>query len=71
MAIGGVSSKSGPKSVPMSTKPSWVLGSRPPGLRAPRIKPVNGQTMYGKSAGPRQANLAGSSFGDTGDEGLS
>jgi len=59
--------KAGIKKV--STPPSreFVLGSRPPGLRAPaiqRIKPAAASTtQYGKIA---PANPAGASAGDTG-----
>ena len=53
-------------------RPSFVLGSRPGTLRAnpvPRIKPMAGQTNYGKQNG--QSNPAGAGFGDTGMTGLS
>jgi hypothetical protein len=42
-------SKKGPKSVPGPKAPKFVLGSKPPGMRSPRIKPLSGQTMYGKT----------------------
>lgn len=52
--------KKGPKSVPKaSARPSFIMGSRPTSLRAPlpgaegpRIKPMEGQTQYGKPAAP-------------------
>lgn len=62
---------SSPKAAPTPpSRASYVLGSRPGQLRAnpvPRIKPVDGQTMYGKGANP--ANPAGASFGNTGQTG--
>lgn len=66
MALTIKSGKTAAKSVPMPGKaPSWVLGSRPPGLRQQpiqRIKPQQGVTDYGKIA----ANPSGVSAGDTG-----
>jgi hypothetical protein len=44
---------------------SFIPGSRPPDLRAPaiqRIKPMTGQTQYGKLDG----NIAGANSGNTG-----
>lgn len=57
-----------PKTVPMGggANRTFVLGSRPPDYYAPRIKPLDGQTQYGKGAatppsaagaGPRQPNF--------------
>ena len=44
----------------------FVLGSRPPDVYSPRIKPLTGQTQYGKAADPqRQANPSGISAGLT------
>lgn len=66
LTIGGA--KAGPKRVPTPPSREFVLGSRPPGLRAPaiqRIKPQQGVTQYGKPAGST-ANVAGASAGDTG-----
>lgn len=62
--------KSGPKAVPTPpTRANFVLGSRPPDLRAPRIKPLAaGTTQYGKGA--NLGNPAGASFGDTGQTGV-
>lgn len=60
--------KSGPKSVPTPPqRASFVLGSRPAGMRAPpvpRIKPVLANREYGKATAAPQAPGAG--FGDTG-----
>lgn len=58
--------KSGPKSVPsVPAHASFVLGSRPAGVRAPpvpRIKPVLEQRQYGKTEAPNPS----SGFGNTG-----
>ena len=44
----------------------FVLGSRPPDVYSPRIKPLGGQTQYGKDADPaRQSNLSGVNSGTT------
>lgn len=64
--IGGA--KKGPTSVPSGTlRPSFVLGSRPTDLRAPRIKPLAlgdpGNRNYGKATNPLQAGTSG--FGQT------
>jgi hypothetical protein len=59
--LGSSSKIAGPKE-----RPNFVLGSRPATLRAPtpqRIKPMTGQTQYGKQD---QGDVAGSGFGDTG-----
>ena len=61
-----------PKSAPSpGERPNYVLGSRPPALRqkppgstaanpgAPRIKPMTGQTQYGKGAPAAPINGAG------------
>ena len=55
-------SKSGPKAVPVQQQREFVLGSRPPDAYAQRIKPLEGQTQYGKAqgpagSGPRQPNF--------------
>lgn len=68
MAFKVGSVKSGPKTVGTPpARPSFVLGSRPPDLRAPRIKPMTGQTQYGKTSGisPRSFNAGGAGFGNT------
>jgi hypothetical protein len=59
--------KSGIKKVGTPPGREFVLGSRPPDLRAPaiqRIKPMAGQTQYGKSL--EQSTPAGANAGDTG-----
>jgi len=74
MAFKVGSIKSGPKTVGTPpARPSFVLGSRPPDLRAPRIKPLSGQTQYGKSQGlgPRPFNASGAGYGDTGQTDMS
>ena len=44
----------------------FVLGSRPPDVYSPRIKPLTGQTQYGKDQDPaRQANISGINSGST------
>lgn len=43
-------------------KRQFVLGSKPPDMYAPRIKPVTGQRSYGKQNPERQANFSGSPF---------
>jgi hypothetical protein len=64
------SGKSGPKAAPTPPdRASFVLGSRPPDLRAPRIKPMAASTtQYGKT---QTGNPAGASYGNTGDTGYS
>ena len=70
MAEGGMtikSSKKGPSKVATpGIRPSYVLGSRPANLRmnppVARIKPMQGQTDYGKIA----SNPAGASAGPMG-----
>jgi hypothetical protein len=47
--------------------PNFVRGSRPPDLIAPRIKPLTGQTQYGKQASAPQ----NPGFNDTGMSGES
>jgi len=70
MALAMRGSKKGPKSVPIPNQ-KFVLGSRPPGLRSPRIKPLQGQTQYGKTpavpAMQAQNNpfASGAGFGNT------
>jgi hypothetical protein len=58
------------KSVPTpGASPSWVLGSRPPDLRAPRIKPLSsgpGTRQYGKGMQAGTPNPGGAGFGQTG-----
>ena len=52
---------------------SFVLGSRPPGLRSPRIKPLEGISQYGKQL-QTQAGVppvGGAGFGNTGQTGES
>jgi hypothetical protein len=59
--------KGGIKKVATPPSREFVLGSRPPGLRAPpiqRIKPQAGMTQYGKT--PASATPAGANAGDTG-----
>jgi hypothetical protein len=54
------------KSVGPSDSREFVLGSRPPDVYSPRIKPLGGQTQYGKDADPaRQSNIAGIGSGMT------
>lgn len=58
-------SKTGPKSVsPGSARPQMVLGSRPPGMYAPRIKPLDASTrQYGKkNQDPAGADPTGVGF---------
>jgi hypothetical protein len=52
---------------------SFVLGSRPPALRNPRIKPAVGVTQYGKQLASQSGvpNVSGAGFGDTGQTGES
>lgn len=52
---------------------SFVLGSRPPALRNPRIKPAIGVTQYGKqlNAGSGIPNVSGVGFGNTAETGES
>jgi hypothetical protein len=66
MAISVAGPKKG-KSVGADTSGrEFVLGSRPPDVYSPRIKPLAGQTQYGKSADPaRQSNLSGVTSGTT------
>jgi len=73
MAVGGRAvrtGKGGPKSVPTpGIRPQMVLGSRPPTMRSPalpnpmtgsmRIKPLAGQTQYGKTPMPPPAGPLG------------
>lgn len=57
--MAAVKSKS-PKSVSAPTPREFVLGSRPPDAYSPRIKPLDGQTQYGKTpglSGPRQPSF--------------
>lgn len=56
MAAGGklsiTSTKAGPKSAPTPpSRANFVLGSRPPDMYAPRIKPLDAQRQYGKQPG--------------------
>lgn len=54
-----------PKTVPMpSTRARMVPGSVPPGMRSPRIKPLEGQRNYGK-AGQLNPLAVGRGAGDT------
>lgn len=74
MAVGGRSidtGKSKPNKVPTpGIRPQFVLGSRPPTLRAPpvpRVKPGAASTrQYGKA--DLSADPAGAGFGNTGSE---
>jgi hypothetical protein len=60
-----------PKTVGTDTSREFVLGSRPPDVYSPRIKPLTGQTQYGKSADPaRQSNITGISSGRTNQPGF-
>ena len=61
------SSGKAPKSVSGGTSSrEFTLGSRPPDVYSPRIKPLGGQTQYGKAADPqRQANPTGITSGLT------
>jgi hypothetical protein len=53
-------------SVPAVKEPKFVLGSRPPGMRSPRIKPLSGQVNYGKTGGnPISPTESGGGFGNT------
>ena len=65
--IGGISKSSAPSHTP------FVLGSRPPALRSPRIKPAIGVTQYAKqlNSGSGVPSQAGVGFGDTGKTGES
>ena len=68
--------RKGPTKVSGSSRPSFVMGSRPPDLYAPRvaprpqgnilqpprIKPAVGQRQYGKNTG----TSTGPGFGNTG-----
>ena len=61
--------KAGPKAAPTpGERPSFVLGSRPPSLRAKppgeagRIKPLTGQTQYGKPQPQTQVASPGPSL---------
>lgn len=52
------SAKKGPRTVPQQSPREFVLGSRPPDVYSPRIKPLEGQTQYGKQTmGPRQPSF--------------
>jgi hypothetical protein len=65
MAFSIKSSKSAPKSVPTPPmRARMVPGSVPPGMRSPRIKPLEGQRNYGK-AGALNPMAVGQGFGDT------
>lgn len=65
MASVGVKA-SKPKSAGSPPDREFVLGSRPPDVYSPRIKPLQGQTQYGKSADPaRQSNISGVNSGLT------
>ncbi len=56
--------KKGPKQIPGPKAPKFVLGSKPPGMRSPRIKPITGQTQYGKESGQPSPTEVGGTFGD-------
>jgi len=56
----------GPKTASAPTHTPFVLGSRPPALRSPRIKPATGVTQYAKQLGVPSAS---SGFGNTGKTG--
>jgi hypothetical protein len=57
---------------PSIPRTSFVLGSRPPGIRAPSIKPMAASTrQYGKADTVPAPNLGGSNFGNTGQTDMS
>ena len=64
----------GPKSVRVPPqRASFVLGSRPPALRSPRIKPAIGVSQYSKQLQSQSGvpSIAGTGFGNTGNTGES
>jgi len=70
MAKAGLSvGASVPKKVPTPPeRAQFVLGSRPPGLRAPaiqRIKPMAGQTNYGKVTPDPTGSVTAGNTGQT------
>jgi hypothetical protein len=71
MAAKGIKGPLPSKAPTPGARPSFVLGSRPPSLRqappggAARIKPMTGQTQYGKTPPVPTINGAGSSMPPT------